>query len=100
VRGGRFLIIAQVMITPPCPAGRCFLLPVCAGIFIRLEELMHIKTLRDSVTLAALRLRNDVGELDEKALLIALFVIAAIVGLSPLGSAIAKKFQQMATSIG
>jgi len=40
------------------------------------------------------------AELDEKALLIALFVIAAIVGLSPLGQAIAAKFSQLASQLG
>jgi len=47
-----------------------------------------------------LRLISRRAELDEKALLIALFVLAAIVGLSPLGHAIATKFQQMASSLG
>jgi hypothetical protein len=51
------------------------------------------------LTLGYLRLRNRRAELDEKALLIALFVIAAIVGLSPLGSAIANKFNQMAQTL-
>jgi len=40
------------------------------------------------------------AELDEKAMLIALFVLAAIVGLSPLGQAIANKFQQLAATLG
>jgi len=47
-----------------------------------------------------LRLVNRKAELDEKALLIALFVIAAIVGLSPLGTAIANKFSQLAGILG
>ncbi len=47
-----------------------------------------------------LRLVSRKAELDEKALLIALFVIAAIVGLSPLGTAIANKFTQMASILG
>ncbi len=46
------------------------------------------------------RLQSVRAELDEKALLIALFVIAAIVGLSPLGQAIAAKFQQLAAQLG
>jgi len=46
------------------------------------------------------RLQSARAELDEKALLIALFVIAAIVGLSPLGQAIAAKFQQLASTLG
>jgi hypothetical protein len=46
------------------------------------------------------KLMSRRAELDEKALLIALFVIAAIVGLSPLGQAIAAKFQQMAGLLG
>ncbi len=54
----------------------------------------------DRLTLAYLRLMNRRAELDEKALLIALFVLAAIVGLSPLGQAIAAKFQQMAAQLG
>jgi Flp pilus assembly pilin Flp len=39
------------------------------------------------------------AELDEKALLIALFVIAAIVGLSPLGAKVAHTFQDVAAAI-
>jgi Flp pilus assembly pilin Flp len=39
------------------------------------------------------------AELDEKALLIALFVIAAIVGLSPLGTKVAQTFQNVAAAI-
>lgn len=46
------------------------------------------------------RLQSVRAELDEKALLIALFVIAAVVGLSPLGQAVAAKFQQMAAQLG
>ncbi|MDT8896638.1 hypothetical protein QYE77_08300 [Thermanaerothrix sp. 4228-RoL] len=57
-------------------------------------------TLTDRLTLMYLRLRNRTAELDEKALLIALFVLAAVVGLSPLGQAIAAKFQQMAAQLG
>ncbi|MGB9801099.1 MAG: hypothetical protein ACPLUL_13495 [Thermanaerothrix sp.] len=57
-------------------------------------------TLMDQLTLMYLRLRNRRAELDEKALLIALFVLAAVIGLSPLGQAIAAKFQQMAAQLG
>jgi Flp pilus assembly pilin Flp len=39
------------------------------------------------------------AELDEKALLIALFVIAAIVGLSPLGTKVAQTFQNVTAAI-
>jgi Flp pilus assembly pilin Flp len=39
------------------------------------------------------------AELDEKALLIALFVIAAIVGLSPLGAKVAQTFKDVAAAI-
>ena len=39
------------------------------------------------------------AELDEKALLIALFVIAAIVGLSPLGEKVAETFQNVAGAL-
>jgi len=39
------------------------------------------------------------AELDEKALLIALFVIAAIVGLSPLGAKVAHTFQNVTSAI-
>jgi hypothetical protein len=53
----------------------------------------------DQITLAYLRLTARRAELDEKALLIALFVIAAIVGLSPLGQRVAAKFQQMAAQL-
>lgn len=47
-----------------------------------------------------IRLQSVRAELDEKAMLIALFVLAAIVGLSPLGHAIANKFQQLAATLG
>ncbi len=56
-------------------------------------------SLMDRLTLMYLRLMNRRAELDEKALLIALFVLAAVVGLSPLGQRIAAKFQQMATQL-
>ncbi|MFZ5888327.1 MAG: hypothetical protein ACOYYF_12765 [Chloroflexota bacterium] len=46
------------------------------------------------------KLMSRRAELDEKAMLIALFVLAAIVGLSPLGQAIANKFQQLAATLG
>jgi Flp pilus assembly pilin Flp len=39
------------------------------------------------------------AELDEKALLIALFVVAAIVGLSPLGTKVAQTFQNVTALI-
>ena len=39
------------------------------------------------------------AELDEKALLIALFVIAAIVTLSPLGEKVAETFKNIAAAI-
>ncbi len=57
-------------------------------------------SLIDRLTLMCLRLMNRRAELDEKALLIALFVLAAVVGLSPLGQRIAAKFQQMASQLG
>ncbi len=44
-----------------------------------------IATLSDKLTLAYLKLLSRRAELDEKALLIALFVLAAVVGLTPLG---------------
>jgi Flp pilus assembly pilin Flp len=44
-------------------------------------------------------LSDTSAELDEKALLIALFVIAAIVGLSPLGAKVAQTFQEVAAAI-
>lgn len=47
----------------------------------------------------ASRLASRRAELDEKAMLIALFVIAAIVGLSPLGQAVAQKFAQLAATL-
>jgi hypothetical protein len=47
-----------------------------------------------------IKLMSRRAELDEKAMLIALFVLAAIVGLSPLGQAIANKFQQLAATLG
>ena len=39
------------------------------------------------------------AELDEKSLLIALFVLAAVVGLSPLGSKVAQTFQSLASQL-
>jgi hypothetical protein len=42
---------------------------------------------------------DTTAELDEKALLIALFVIAAIIGLSPLGAKVAQTFQDVAAAI-
>lgn len=47
-----------------------------------------------------LKLFQDTSaELDEKALLIALFVVAAIVGLSPLGAKVAETFQSVTAAI-
>ncbi len=54
----------------------------------------------DRLYLLYFRLLSRRAELDEKALLIALFVLAAVVGLSPLGQRVAEKFQQMANSLG
>jgi hypothetical protein len=42
---------------------------------------------------------DTTAELDEKALLIALFVIAAIVTLSPLGAKVAQTFQRVTAAI-
>ena len=42
---------------------------------------------------------DNSAELDEKALLIALFVIAAIIGLSPLGAKVAQTFQDVTAAI-
>ncbi len=42
---------------------------------------------------------DNAAELDEKALLIALFVIAAIVGLSPLGAKVAQTFRNVSAAI-
>jgi len=39
------------------------------------------------------------AELDEKALLIALFVVAAIVGLSPLGTKVSQTFKNVTAAI-
>ena len=44
-------------------------------------------------------LSDTTAELDEKALLIALFVIAAIVGLSPLGAKVAQTFRDVTAAI-
>ena len=41
--------------------------------------------------------RDNEGELDEKALLIALFVIAAIAGLNTLATAISGRFTNLAS---
>ena len=46
------------------------------------------------------RLRSQRAEIDEKAMLIALFVLAAVVGLLPLGQAVANKFLQLADWMG
>jgi Flp pilus assembly pilin Flp len=43
--------------------------------------------------------KDNSAELDEKALLIALFVIAAIVGLSPLGAKVAQTFRNVSAAI-
>ena len=43
--------------------------------------------------------QNESGELDEKALLIALFVIVCITGLTALGTAVAGRFSNLATAI-
>ncbi len=43
--------------------------------------------------------RDTNAELDEKALLIALFVIIAIVGLSPLGQKVSDTFKSVASAI-
>ncbi len=56
--------------------------------------------MKDFALLMYSRITARRAELDEKALLIALFVLAAVVGLSPLGQAIANKFTQMAASLG
>jgi Flp pilus assembly pilin Flp len=42
---------------------------------------------------------DTTAELDEKALLIALFVIAAVVGLSPLGAKVAQTFRDVTAAI-
>ncbi len=44
-------------------------------------------------------LKDTSAELDEKALLIALFVIAALIGLSPLGAKVSQVFRNVATAI-
>jgi Flp pilus assembly pilin Flp len=44
-------------------------------------------------------IQDTTAELDEKALLIALFVIAAIVTLSPLGAKVAQTFSEVAAAI-
>jgi len=43
--------------------------------------------------------KNESGELDEKALLIALFVIVCITGLTALGTAVAGRFSNLAGAI-
>jgi len=43
--------------------------------------------------------RDENGELDEKALLIGLFVIAAIAGLSTLATAVSGRFTNLAASL-
>jgi hypothetical protein len=53
----------------------------------------------DKLMLLYVRAISARAELDEKALLIALFVLAAVIGLSPLGQAIANKFFQMASAL-
>lgn len=44
-------------------------------------------------------LNDKKGELDEKSLLIALFVLAAVVGLSPLGQKIAQTFSSLTAQL-
>ncbi len=44
-------------------------------------------------------LKDTSAELDEKALLIALFVVAALVGLSPLGRKVAQVFQNVTAAM-
>jgi hypothetical protein len=44
-------------------------------------------------------LKDTSAELDEKALLIALFVVAALVGLSPLGAKVAQTFAELTAAI-
>jgi len=39
------------------------------------------------------------GELDEKALLIAFFVLVALTGLSPLGAAVSNMFKSLASQL-
>ncbi len=39
---------------------------------------------------------DQLGEVDEKAILIAVFVLAAVVGLSPLGKAVSNLFLRLA----
>jgi len=41
-------------------------------------------------------LENRKGELDEKALLIAFFVLVALTGLTPLGKAVSDMFKSLA----
>ncbi|RCK72754.1 MAG: hypothetical protein ANABAC_1288 [Anaerolineae bacterium] len=44
-------------------------------------------------------LKDKKAELDEKALLIALFVLAAVVSLSPLGQKIAQTFSSISSQL-
>ncbi len=44
-------------------------------------------------------LRDKKGELDEKALLIALFVVAAVVTLTPLGQKVAQTFSSVSAQL-
>jgi hypothetical protein len=53
----------------------------------------------DKLILLYMRLVSARAELDEKALLIAIFVLVAVLGLSPLGQAVANKFSQMASAL-
>ncbi len=57
-----------------------------------LGQALQIKALRRFLT-------DDKGELDEKALLIGLFVIAAIAGLSTLATAVSGRFTNLAARL-
>lgn len=49
--------------------------------------------------LLARLLKDRKAELDEKALLIALFVLAAVVSLTPLGQKVAQTFSNISTQL-
>jgi Flp pilus assembly pilin Flp len=64
---------------------------------------MNTQFMTNYLLLKALRIKairrllsNNSGELDEKALLIALFVIVCIAGLTTLGTAVAGRFTNLA----
>lgn len=95
--------VAEWLLKKWYPAVNSFLLFLVlfiptAGII--LSDSISLKEVSDMFKRLASRFFSRRAELDEKALLIALFVLAAIVTLTPLGNAVAAKFQQIMQKLG